>query len=165
MGRKLVLGLALCAGLSAQSPASGAPSPPPASLPTSWAGAGAGYNPTGSPKATAWASFATLVSQSQKLYSYSTFDVVPQKNAVPVTSARTGFATVVRTFGPNLYLLAFGTAGVSQTSTATQGTFSGGGILFYRFAAGWTIEAGVRGASGSVSSNPIVEGGFGHTWN
>ncbi len=155
-----------------QVPVQGNPAPTPAStpavvtapLPGNWAGLGAGYNPAGSPKATGWASFATIISQSQKIYSYTTYDAVPQKNAVPVTSARTGFATVVRTFGPRLYLLAFGTAGVSQTATATQGTFSGGGMLFYVFSAGWTIEAGVRGASGSLASNPIAEVGFGRAW-
>lgn len=165
---KLIAGVLLAVGLHAQAPVS--PVPPTSAsgtaalLPSNWAGLGGGYNPTGSPKATGWASFATIVSQQQKIYSYTTYDAVPQKNAVPVTSARTGFATVVRTFGPRLYLLAFGTAGVSQNATATQGTFSGGGMLFYLFKNGFTIEAGMRGASGSVAQNPIYEAGIGRAW-
>jgi hypothetical protein len=186
-----LLGLALSAVLSAQQPTtaqqagiinpaanaqalglptSSAPGSPAVaggtapSLPSNWAGVGAGYNPTGSPKATGWASFATLISKTQMIYSYTTYDVIPQKGAVPVTSARTGFATVVRTLGPQLYILAFGTAGVSQTSTATTGTFSGGGLLAYLFKNGWTAVICVRGASGGVAQNPILEGGFGRAW-
>ena len=71
-------------------------------LPSNWAGSGAGWNPAGSPKVTAWASYAKLVSEGQKLYSYTSYDVIPQRNAVPKTAVRTGFATVIRTFGPNL---------------------------------------------------------------
>jgi len=131
-------------------------------LPANWVGAGAGYNPTGSPKATTWASFATVISQPQKIYSYSTYDVVPQRKAVPLTSARTGLATVLRNFGPRLYLLGFATAGVAQSAMATQSSFSGGGLLLYQWKNGMTAEAGVRVVTGSTEK--VVEAGFGKSW-
>jgi hypothetical protein len=131
-------------------------------IPPDWVGAGGGYNPSGSPKVTAWDSFAVLVSEANQLYSYSTFDVIPQRNAVPVTSARTGAATVLRKFGPSVYLLGFATIGAATSSTATTGSFSGGGILLYRFKPGWTVEGAVRAVNGSATK--VVEFGFGRTF-
>ena len=130
--------------------------------PPDWVGAGGGYNPGGSPKVTAWESLAILVNDSSQLYSYSTYDVIPQRKAVPVTSARTGAATVLRKFGPSIYLLGFATLGASTSSTATTGSFSGGGILLYRFTPGWTIEGAVRAVNGSTGK--VVEFGFGRTF-
>lgn len=134
--------------------------PPP--LPSNWVGAGAGYNPSGSPIATGWMSVAVLLNQSSKVYSYSSYDAIPQKNAVPVMSARTGFATVLRNFGPQLFLLGFGTAGIAQSATAVQGSFSGGGMLVYQFKNGWTGEGGMRIASGTADK--IIEFGFGRSF-
>jgi hypothetical protein len=133
------------------------------SLPADWVGAGAGYNPGGSPKVTAWASLAILVNQSSQLYSYSTYDVVPQRGAIPVTSARTGAATVLRTFGRSVYLLGFATIGAATSSTATTGSVSGGGILVYRFKPAWTVECAVRAVNGSAT-NKVVEFGFGRAF-
>jgi hypothetical protein len=131
-------------------------------IPANWMGAGAGYNPGGSPKTTAWASLAILMNESSQLYSYSTYDVIPQRRAVPVTSARTGAATVLRRFGPSLYLLGFATVGAATSSTATTGSVSGGGILLYRFKPGWTMEGAVRAVNGSTSK--VVEFGLGRTF-
>ena len=132
-------------------------------LPADWVGAGAGYNPGGSPKATAWASLAILVSESSQVYSYSTYDVVPQRGAVPVTSARTGAATLLRAFGRSVYLLGFATIGASTSGTATAGSVSGGGILVYRFKPDWTVECVVRAVNGSAT-NKVVEFGFGRAF-
>jgi hypothetical protein len=132
-------------------------------VPPDWVGAGGGYNPSGSPKVTAWTSFAILVNEASQLYSYSTYDVIPQRNAVPVTSARTGAATVLRKFGPSVYLLGFATIGAATSSTATLGSFSGGGILLYRFKPGWTVEGAVRAVNGAVTGK-VVEFGFGRTF-
>lgn len=131
-------------------------------IPPDWMGAGGGYNPGGSPKVTAWTSFAILVNEASQLYSYSTYDVIPQRNAIPVTSARTGAATVLRKFGPSVYLLGFATVGAATSSTATTGSFSGGAILLYRFKPGWTVEGAVRAVNGSTSK--VVEFGFGRTF-
>jgi hypothetical protein len=132
-------------------------------LPGNWVGGGGGYSPGGSPKVTAWASLAILVNEKSQVYSYSTYDVIPQRGAVPVTSARTGAATVLRTFGRSVYLLGFATIGAATSSTATTGSVSGGGILVYRFAASWTAECAVRAVNGSAT-NKVVEFGFGRTF-
>lgn len=133
------------------------------SLPANWYGAGAAYNPAGSPKVTGWASYAHLMVASQALYTYTTYDILFNKGNIPTTSTRTGLATVVRTFGPSFFVLGFGTAGVSQTTTAVQGTFSGGGMLIYKLPKSWTFGAGYRAVSGSAAGR-ILEWGFGKTW-
>jgi hypothetical protein len=132
-------------------------------IPSNWVGVGAGYNPTGSPKVTAWTSLAIVVNEGSQLYSYSTYDVIPQRGAVPVTSLRTGVATVLRRFGPSLYLLGFATVGAATSSTATTGSVSGGGILLYQFKPGWTVEGGVRAVNGSATGK-VFEVGFGRTF-
>lgn len=130
-------------------------------IPTNWVGLGGGYNASGSPKVTAWASLAILVNESSQVYSYSTYDVRPQRGGVPVTSVRTGAATVLRRFGASVYLLGFATLGASTSSSATTGSVSGGGILVYRFAPGWTAECAVRAVNGT---GRVVEFGFGRTF-
>jgi hypothetical protein len=132
-------------------------------MPADWVGVGAGYNAGGSPKVTAWASLAILVNEKSQVYSYSTYDVIPQRGAIPVTSARTGAATVLRTFGPSVYLLGFATIGAATSGTATTGSVSGGGILVYRFTPSWTVECAVRAVNGSAT-NKVVEFGFGRVF-
>lgn len=131
---------------------------------SNWVGLGAGYNPSASPKATGWISEATCISQSQGIYSYSTYEAIPQRNAVPLVSARTGVATVLRQFGPSVYLLALATAGMAQTGTATTGAFSGGGMLMYRHPSGFTFEAGARILSAGGNQQAVYEVGVGHSW-
>lgn len=129
-------------------------------LPSNWVGAGASYNATGSPKVAGWISSAVLVSQSQMLYSYSTYDIIFSAKGVPTSAARTGFATIVRSFGRSWYILGFGTAGVATTAAATTGSFSGGGMLVYRFKKNYTAEAGIRAVTGATTR--VIEWGFGY---
>jgi|SRR5580692_7548404 hypothetical protein len=143
------LALSACAGAQA--------------IPPNWVGAGGGYDPGGSPRVTAWESLAIVVNEASQLYSYSTYDVIPQRNAVPVTSARTGGAMVLRKFGGSVYLLGFATIGAATSNSATTGSFSGGGILLYRFKPGWTVEGAVRAVNGSATSK-VMEFGFGKTF-
>lgn len=132
-------------------------------LPQNWVGSGAGYAPAGSPKATAWVSFATLLNQTAQVYSYSTYDVIPARGSVPMTSARTGLATPLRSLGP-IYLFAFGTAGVAQGSVDPIFAFSAGGLALYRFKSGLTVELGARMAKAGNTSVPVYELGFGKSW-
>lgn len=133
------------------------------SLPQNWVGAGSGYSSSGSPKVTGWVSLAVLVSQSQQLYSYSTYDVLPVKGGVPTTSARTGLATVIRHYGM-VSILAFGNIGMEQNSTSIAGAFSGGGFAVAQFKSGLTFEVGARiVTSGGKTASPI-EAGFGWTF-
>lgn len=136
---------------------------PPAALPSNWVGAGGGYNPSGSPKGTAWASFATLVAPSAGLYSYTTYDVVPNRDSVPTSSTRTGLAMVIHQYGKNLFLVGFVNGGMSQTATATLGSVSGGGLLLYKFKNNMTFEAGYRGVSNSTTAR-VFEFGLGGAW-
>lgn len=132
-----------------------------AALPNNWFGAGGGYNPSGSPKGTGWASFAVLANRTSQVYSYSTYDIIPQKGKIPTTSVRTGAATVLREFGP-VYILGFMTVGATVSSTSTTGSLSGGGLVLYQSKKGWTVELGVRAVTGAV--NRVFEGGFGRTF-
>lgn len=129
-----------------------------------WVGLNAEYNPAGSPKAAGSASYAKCAVSSQGLYSYSTYEATPVKGRVPALSTRTGAAIVMRSFGPNIFLVALATAGMAQTSTATTGAFSGGGLLFLRFHTDWTFQLGARIVSAGGVNSPIYEGGFGKSF-
>jgi len=135
----------------------------PANLPAHWIGAGGGYSSAASPRATGWVSLAILVSQPSQIYSYSSYDLVPVKGHVPMVSARTGAATVLRRLG-NLYVLGMATAGAAQTSTATTGAFSGGGIGVYRFRSGFTLELAGRVIKAGSTNAAVYEFGGGWSW-
>ena len=80
---------------------------------------------------------------------------------MPAISTRTGFATPVRSFGANLFLIALATAGVAQSSTATTGAFSGGGLLMVRFKTDWTFQIGARIVSAGGVNRPTMRAGLG----
>lgn len=162
---KIITTLVIASSLTfAQTPAP--PTSAPASnvssaLPSLWVGSGAGYNPAGSPKNTAWLSVA--VNTGQGVYSYSSYDVTPVRGQVPVISTRTGVATVksIVLFKQTFFFITFGTAGVAQSATAVTSSFSGGEMGMYRWKTGLTFEVGFRVATGAA--NKIVECGFGYS--
>jgi hypothetical protein len=141
-----------------------------------WAGMGAAYGPSGSPKTGGWAALALPVSQSQSLYSYSLYSAVPVKGTVPTISTTTGLATVLRTYKVSdrglIYVLGLVTAGVATTSTATGvgvfsaatvGAFSGGGLAIWKFPNGITLEAGAT-ADKAGPTSASYKLGLGKTW-
>ena len=133
---------------------------------TNWIGAGAGYNSAASPSVNGWASYATLLSKTQLLYSFSSYDVVPLKvngKYTIQTSTRTGFALVVRNIGP-ITVLGLGDAGIAASSVKTGSAFSGGGIAVWRLGKTlWTLEAAVRRLQTSLPQS-VYEIGFGRGW-
>lgn len=131
-------------------------------LPQNWVGSGVGYNPGGAPKTTGWVSMALLLSQTGQLYSYSSYDMVPVKGSVPTTSARTGFATVIRNIGP-VWIFGFGTAGMAQNTSLTS-AFSGGGIGVWQLKSGLTVELGARVLKAGSVNQTIYEFGLGKSW-
>ena len=109
-------------------------------LPSNWVGAGAAYPVAG------WASYATLMSSKGQVYSFSSWDATVTKTRPHViqSSARSGLATVLRTWGP-VTLLGFAEAGVAAAQTTTTGAFSGGGVGVLKIGkTAWTIEVAVR---------------------
>lgn len=131
-------------------------------LPANWVGTGASWNPSGSPKWTGWVSLATLINASQALYSYSSYDIVFTAKGVPTATARTGFATVVRNFGKNWYILGLATAGVATTGSATTASFAGGGMLVYKFKGNYTADVEFGAQTGATTRTIRV--GFGRSW-
>lgn len=122
-------------------------------LPSNWVGAGAGFISGAHPPIAGWASYAILLSGKGQVYSFSSYDItqVPGKPLQLQTSARTGFATVLKTVGP-IYVLGFGTAGIAATGANTAGAYSGGGIGVWRIGkTDWTLELGVRVAKSAIS--------------
>jgi hypothetical protein len=141
--------------------------PAPATLPQNWIGAGMAFNQSASPQINGWASYATLLSRSGQVYSFSTYDVTPIKVAgkyTVQTSTRTGFALVVRTLGP-ITILGMADAGVAASSLTTGSAFSGGGIGVWKLGkTQWTIEAGARLLKTTSGQQTMYEGGWGRTF-
>lgn len=108
-------------------------------------------------------SMAILANATQKLYSFSTYDIIPQHNAVPLTSVRTGAATILRQVG-NFYVLGMGTLGVAQSGTSVTSAFAGGGLAVYRWSSGLTFEVGARLVKAGSASPAVYEFGFGRTF-
>jgi hypothetical protein len=77
-------------------------------------------------------SLVIAVNKANAIYSYSSYDVQPVAGKIPMTSARTGVATILKQIGP-VYVLGLATAGGAATSTATTGSFAGGGAVVYRY--------------------------------
>jgi hypothetical protein len=138
-------------------------------LPSLWMGAGAAFNSAATPQVNGWFSYAQLLSQKQQIYSFSTHDITPLRVAGKLTiqdSTRTGFAIVVRQFGP-LTTLGLCDAGIAATGTASgtsvSSAFSGGALAVYQIGkTDWTLEAGYRLLK-TTSSQNVYEFGFGRT--
>ncbi|HLG97123.1 MAG TPA: hypothetical protein VKX49_12495 [Bryobacteraceae bacterium] len=90
-------------------------------------GAGITLLPQSSPKPSAWFVAATNISKTQDVWSFSETDAVLVNKRI-VTSARTGIATGLRSFGP-WKLFALANAGVATNGGATSGAYAGGGVL------------------------------------
>jgi hypothetical protein len=131
----------LSAGLYAQSAAS-TPVPP-----SNFIGAGAAYNPAGSPKTTGWASWGKLIDAKSESYFFTTEDaiVVRTPSYAIQTSVRVGVASLLKQFGPvKIYGIVDG--GGATVGTTSGGAASGGGIAelpigktTYHFMAGFRI--------------------------
>ena len=106
---------------------------------------------------------AILANATQKLYSFSTYDIIPQHNSVPLTSVRTGAATILRQIG-HVYVLGMGTVGVAQSGTSVTSAFAGGGLVVYRWSSGLTFEVGARLVKAGSASPAVYEVGFGRTF-
>ena len=136
----------------------------PSTPPANWYGAGGSWNG----QAAGWASYAHLLSSSQQIYSFTTWDITRTKaNPYVTSSARTGLAMVFRTIGP-VTILGLTTAGVATSSTSTSGSFSGGGLGVIKIAnTSWTVLLGARVDKSSATqtgSQMVYEIGMGRTW-
>jgi hypothetical protein len=136
-------------------------------LPNNWVGAGVGFTSGAHPPVAGWASYAVKISDKGPLYSFSSYDITPSTTK-PYTlqiSTRTGFATVLRQWGP-MNVIGFGDAGVATAVGATTGAFSGGGAAIWRIGkTAWTIEGCVRILKTAINgNNKVYEFGTGRTF-
>lgn len=153
---RLLIGLALALPLVAQST-------PPSSAPASkfYGIFVTGYAST-HPQPAGGMVLATEISASQQIYSFNETDWIPVRqtgtNKYTVqTSARSGFATMLRKFGPaTLYALA--DAGVATNGGATGAAYAGGGVLTIPLKSGWILFPGVRMLKSSVGGTQVVLG-------
>lgn len=134
-------------------------------LPSSWMGAGGGWNKASTPQIAGWASYAKLISTKSQTYSFTSWDITSVKgpNFVSQSSARTGLATLIKQVGP-VSVLGFGDAGMA-TSSGLGGAFSGGGIAVIKLGkTNFTIELAVRVLKVASQPNQMVyEFGIGRT--
>lgn len=134
------------------------PQPTPQPLPTNVLMFGAGYGGG----TTVWGSYARLVDSGQGIYASMTHDYM-LREGVPMPSTRGGAYKVLFRYRET-FLLGLMTAGIAQTSTATLGAFSGGGLVAHRFRRGWLAEVVVRQIAAGGSNRLVVEVGTGLTW-
>jgi hypothetical protein len=171
----LVLLACLCPVAGAQTAAPPAASP----YPSNWVGVGAGFTSGATPPINGWASYAIKISDKGPIYSFSSYDIVSGKTK-PFsiqTSVRTGFATVLRQWGP-VYVLGFAdagmataatvktTAGTAVAATTVTGAFSGAGAVIWQIGkTHWTLEGCVRYLATPINGNSrVLEFGSGRTF-
>jgi hypothetical protein len=132
-----------------------------------WAGAGTQYGASDSPKWSGWAAMALPISQSQSVYSYTEYQAIPVKGKTPTISTTTGLSTILRTIKigtKTLYVMGLGTVGAAVSSTATTGSFSGGGGAWLRWPSGFTAEVIMQQSKAAAPAKPDLAAGFGYTW-
>lgn len=116
------------------------------------------YNSATSPKWSGGMSFGSRVSTG--LYSYSSVDFTRSSKGVLGTATRTGVAALFRQYG-QVSIFALGTGGVATTSTATTGSFSGGGLITYQIKEKpWVVLADFQ----QSTEGKTVRAGIGYTW-
>jgi hypothetical protein len=164
-GMKLAIYLPLVASIAL---AQSAPQPtePALPLPQNFAVAFVALNQYSTPQINGGASYARLISTSNALYSFTSYDVtsVKPKPFTVQTSTRTGIAAVIRQYGP-LVIVGLGDAGVAAAANNLGGAFSGGGLAIYRLKNGFAITGGMRILKTSLNDvQHIYEIGFGRSW-
>jgi len=159
----LLVSLPLCAqsaGTSApiQTPSSAKPALP------NWAGCGASFS---DPGWAGWCALAIPAVVSQQIYSYTMYSVLPNGSKTPTITTTTGGAIIIRQFplaGGTLNIIGLGTVGVAVSSTATTGSFAGGGLALWKAKAGWTFEVGGIQTKAGTINKPELIAGTGWTW-
>jgi hypothetical protein len=95
------------------------------------------------------------------------YQFLPNGSKVPSIVTSTGGAMILRSFAfrtGKLDIIGLGAVGVAVTSTATSFSPSGGGLVLWRSAKGWTIQAGaIENKAGSVTKPQWILGP-GLTW-
>jgi hypothetical protein len=151
---------------SISTPSSISPSIP---LPQNFAGAGAAYNPIGSPKTTGWASWGRLIDAKSESYVFTTEDAILVRTGSTFsvqTSLRVGLATKLKQFGP-LKVFGIMDGGGATTGLTTGGAASGGGIAEVQIKQShYHIAVGFRIIKTNVSGGTpkMYEIGFFRDW-
>jgi len=152
---RLALALLISIPVVAQTPATKLPNA---------AGCGASFS---DPGWTGYCYFATPMVSSQAIYSFSLYQFIPNGKSVPTESTTTGAALDVRQFAfkaGTLHIFLLGTLGVGTSATAVTLATSGGGLVLWRSAKGWTISAGGIENKASGVTRPQWVLGPGLTW-
>jgi hypothetical protein len=136
--------------------------------PNHWAGCGSQYSSSDSPRWSGWCSVALEISTSQKLYSYSLYQIIPVPGKAPTTSTITGGWLDLKDqsigrFG-SLHVGGLLAAGAAVSSTATTGAFAGGGLGIWVLPSKLTVEFGVIQNKAAANARPQILLGFGRTW-
>ena len=130
-------------------PVPAATPPPGTSLPTDVLMLFGAYAPGGSPPAGGGFSYAKLVSTSQVIYSFSTYQSTLVKGKIQ-TSTTTGASTRIKELGP-IQIFVYGQVG-QATTTITSAAFAGGGNAFLQVGkTKWILGAGYEALKGTSS--------------
>ena len=135
-------------------------------LPSTLAGAGAGWNQYSTPQINGWWMIASKLGDTST-YSVTTWDVT-SKNTQPFTaqvSIRTGVAQVLKRF-KGVTTMALGDIGGAAGDTNIGGAYSGGGAAVITIGkTNWHLIAAARRLKTTISdAQTIYEIGFGRSF-
>ena len=152
--RLLLLALIAVVGLRAESP------------PVNWAGAGAAYNQYAQPQANGWVAMATLLTDKGPIYSFTeeTITSAKTKPFTVQTSATTGFATLIKQYGP-VSVFGFGTAGMATSVGSIGSAFAGGGVGIWKLGkTNWSLVFGAQFLKTTSNAQTVYSFGVGRAF-
>jgi hypothetical protein len=161
---RFLTGLFLCALLRGQAQ----PQPAAPALPSNYVGIGAGYNGGTIPNLNLTATFATLISRSGGLYSFTSGDYYSARTKpFSVTSSlRTGIAMVIRSWS-RFTVLEIANAGAAGGSTGgVLPSLGVGAVGVMTLPNGWALAVDVHEAKAIGPANWVLQSVLqvGHVW-
>lgn len=139
-----------------------------AQAPANWGGMGASYNSFARPNVAGWLAWATKVTDTGPLYSFSIWDITSSKTKpyTAQTTLTTGIAPLVRKYGPiSVYAVVTGgvTTSAMESGTSLLGAVSGGGVGIWKLGkTNWDLVLGVRAIHSAVlGTQEVYEFGVG----
>jgi hypothetical protein len=142
--------------------------PVTAAPPATFVGAGALYNPSGTPRVTGWATYAKLVDAKSQSYFFTTEDAFVSKlngSYTTTVSGRVGMATLIKALGP-VQVFGIVDGGGATAGTVSGAAASGGGIAMIKVKSDYYLMLGYRALllQGQAGTPKLYEIGFGKAW-
>ena len=144
-----------------------------AQAPQNWGGAGASYNQAATPQVSGWGAFATLLSNSGPIYSFTEYQITSAKTKpwTAQTSTTTGIATPLKVLLPSkdgtwtISVFGMATGGLATSQSTVSGAFAGGGVGIIRVGkTNWDIVLGAQFLSTAANKQTVYSFGIGRSF-